>query len=284
MLNNYAVKASLILFILILSWSTSFPQVSELTPVIKTYKTIGDTRLSIHIFYPKDFKPENVRPAFVFFHGGGWIQGPAEWGYNICKHFTSTGMVSFSVEYRLANQSSITPVECVEDAKSAIRWIRVHAKELGIDKNKIVAAGMSAGGHIAACLGTIDGFDEKSEDLSISSRPNAIVLLAPPVDPTVDQWFIQILNNRVKPEELSPTHHVRPKLPPTLILQGNLDQTVNCETVKRFAQKMLDASNVCELHLFENRDHLYFSSVVPEITDPIDSFLCKIQLISNKHN
>ena len=92
-----------------------------LYPHSQVYKTIGGTELKIHIIFPFDFKTTDTHPAFIFFHGGGWVQGTAEWGYDHCKHFPSPGMVAFSVEYRLASQNNVTPVEIVSDAKSAVR-------------------------------------------------------------------------------------------------------------------------------------------------------------------
>lgn len=252
----------------------------SITVSSQIYKTIGETELKIHIFYPHDLKTTEKRSAFIFFHGGGWVQGTPEWGYNHCKHFASLGMAAFSVEYRLAPQNNVTPVEIVADAKSAVRWVRSHAKELGVDPEKIIASGMSAGGHLAACTGIIEGYDEPTENLSISSKPNALVLLSAPVNPAVDKWFIHILNNKVNPKELSPAHHVRSGLPPTILFNGTADKTVPYSTAKDFEKIMLNKGNICKLYTFEKCDHLLSCIETDRIYTLIDSFLVKNKMIS----
>ena len=64
----------------------------------------------------------------------------------------------------MKSRHGVTPKECVEDAKSAVRWLRQNAAKLGIDPNRIVAAGGSAGGHIAACTGLAPGLEADGED------------------------------------------------------------------------------------------------------------------------
>ncbi|MBN86612.1 MAG: hypothetical protein CL885_03730, partial [Dehalococcoidia bacterium] len=73
---------------------------------------------------------------------------------------------------------------CIEDGKSAIRWVREHASELGIDPNRLAAGGGSAGGHVAATTGVLKGLDNPAEDASVSSRPRALVLFNPVIDTT----------------------------------------------------------------------------------------------------
>ena len=91
-------------------------------------------------------------------------------------------MVAICAEYRIKSKHGTTPFECVDDGKSAVRWIREHADDLGIDPNKIVAAGGSAGGHVAACTAVINGYETNSENMDISSKPNALVLFNPVID------------------------------------------------------------------------------------------------------
>src|SRR6185503_1822467 len=119
-------------------------------------------------------KPTDKSPAIVFFFGGGWTNGSPGQFEEHCKHLGSRGLVAITADYRVASRQQVKAVSCVADAKSAIRYVRKEAARLGIDPDRIVAGGGSAGGHIAACTGTIDGFDEAGEDKSISSVPNAM--------------------------------------------------------------------------------------------------------------
>src|ERR1700733_10765315 len=81
-------------------------------------------------------------------------------------------------DYWVKSRHDVTPDACVEDAKSAVRWLRQNAAMLGIDPDRIVASGGSAGGHIAACT-ACPGLDAEGEDLQVSSRPNALLLFNP---------------------------------------------------------------------------------------------------------
>ena len=148
---------------------------------VETYKTVGDTKLNLYIYYPPGHKPTDKRAAIVFFFGGGWTNGSPGQFEQHCKHLASRGMVAMTADYRVASRQQVKAVSCVADAKSAIRYVRKEATRLGVDPNRIVAGGGSAGGHIAACTGVIQGFDEMGEDASISSVPNAMALFNPAV-------------------------------------------------------------------------------------------------------
>lgn len=261
-------------------------------PVIKIYKTVGDRELHAHIFNPDDLKSSDRRPAYIFFHGGGWALGEAKWGYKDCVHFSKLGMVAITIEYRLA-LNDITPIECINDAKSAVRWVRKNAEELCIDPDKIVAAGFSAGGHLAASTAIIKGLDEANEDQNISSSPNALILWSAAVNPAVDAWFPSLLMKhdnkknyykniskyRVDTEKYSPFHHIQPKLPPTILFHGKNDSTVPVKTVIDFAKEMKKAGNICELHLF-NCGHFFKNrGYVLEVIKLRDDFLAKLKFI-----
>ena len=147
-----------------------------------TYKTVGDVKLALHLFEPKGHSAEKKSPAIVFFFGGGWTSGTPTQFYPHCAYFAGRGVLAAAADYRVKSRHGVTPDVCVKDAKSAVRWLRRHADELGIDPGKIAAGGGSAGGHIAACAGTVKGYEEEGEDLEISSRPDALVLFNPALD------------------------------------------------------------------------------------------------------
>ena len=99
-----------------------------------------------------------------------------------CEYLASRGMVAISAEYRVKNLHGTTPQECVKDGKSAIRYVRQNAASLGIDPNRIAAGGGSAGGHVAAATAMLTAYEEPTENLAISSKPNALVLYNAVVD------------------------------------------------------------------------------------------------------
>ena len=102
--------------------------------VYKTVDKQGEaSELQLQVFLPKGHQSSDCRPAAVFFHGGGWYGGTPDHMYPQCRYLALRGMVAISVQYRTINVFGTTPKECVKDGKSAMRWVRTHAAELGID-------------------------------------------------------------------------------------------------------------------------------------------------------
>lgn len=221
------------------------------------YKTVGTTELKLHVFNPEGHKPSDRSPAVVFFFGGGWNRGSPSQFYPHCKYLASRGMVAMSAEYRVKTRNDTTPRECVKDGKSAIRWIRQHAKELGIDPERIAAGGGSAGGHVAAATGTIKGLEEEGENLGVSSRPDALILF----NPVYDNGPGGFGHNRVKEywREFSPMHNISEKTPPTIVFLGTKDKLIPVATAKEYKRLMEEKGRRCDLHLYEGQPHGFFN-------------------------
>lgn len=222
------------------------------------YKTTTDARgkevkLNLHVFAPAGHKASDARAAVVFFFGGGWTGGSPGQFYPHCKYLASRGMWAASAEYRIKGRHGTTPFECVADGKSAVRYMRANAAKLGVDPKRIAAGGGSAGGHVAACTGTIAGLDEKGEDASISSVPNAMVLFNPATDTT----GIARLGDRRK--EISPLHHVRKGICPTFLTHGTKDTTVPLATAKAFGAAVEKVGGRCDLLAYEGAAHGFFN-------------------------
>lgn len=233
----------------------------------EVYKTIGGVELKLWIFTPEGHREANSRPAIVFFFGGGWTSGSPKQFEQHCKHLASRGMVAITADYRVASRHQVKVVDCVRDAKSAIRWVRSNARRLGIDPNRIAAGGGSAGGHLAAATGVVTGLEEPGEDLRVSSRSNALVLfnpavvLAPVSEEGLDKTAFAKLADRIgaEPETVSPYHHVKKGAPPTIIFHGKDDSTVPFGTVEAFTKKMTVPGNRCELEGYAGQTHGFFN-------------------------
>jgi acetyl esterase len=258
----------------------------------QVYKTVDTFKLKVDIFYtPQSFKKENCT-AIVFFHGGGWAYGSPGEFFTTCERYAKMGIVAFSVDYRLSIDHGVTPsktispIECVMDAKSAMRWVRENAGKFHTDKNKIVAAGQSAGGQLALSTAMIEDYNEKSDNLNISSRPDAILLFSSCVN-TVEGFCDYLLaDRRNKIWSISPTHNIKPGLPPMIEFHGIDDDQVPKWTVQYFETEMKKAGNYFEQHMIEGRKHYlgegnpkYSRYYDDEILKMADDFLRKFKLL-----
>lgn len=267
------------------------------------YKEADGRRLRLLMCRPEGWTAADTRPAIVWIHGGGWRGGQPEMLLRHCRLFASRGAVTFSVEYRLMPHEGqhAAPGQapgvgaCIEDCRSAMRFIRRHAARFGLDPQRIAVVGDSAGGHLAVSLATIDGYDASGEDTSISAMANAVVNCNGIVDftgrwkgmvPVVDvkeaggdplhAW----LSRHEHAKALSPLNHVRAGQPPMLIMHGLLDVTVVPEDAVRFYEVYTRAGNEAELVLYPHLSHAFvlfdYKTEEPEVLKVIarmDEFL-----------
>ena len=234
---------------------------------VETYKQVGDTELKLWIYKPETTKANESRPAIVFFFGGGWRSGsPAQFQHH-CRYLAKQGMVAITADYRVLQRHETLADRAVADAKSAIRYVRKNADRLGIDPHRIVAAGGSAGGHLAACTDLVKTLDENGEDKNISSRPNAVamfnpaLMIAPWGAVDFDQENADDIATRtgVPPQEISPIHQLTKDAAPSIIFHGRADTTVPYLTVEAYAKEAMRLGNQCELVGYEGEPHGFFN-------------------------
>ena len=211
------------------------------------YKETPQEDLYLYILRPL-VKSDKILPTIVYFTGGGWVNGDVYGQIPNPAWFRDHGIIGIEADYRVKSRHGTTPIECIQDAKSAIRYVRAHAKELGIDPNKIIAAGGSAGGHLAACT-FLDCGDTPGEDLKISSKPNAIVMHNPVLGEGFGKEFFDAH------PEFSPILHVKKGWPPTIFSNGTKDNTTPFQYAEKFTRLMKEAGNVCELIPVKDADH-----------------------------
>ena len=235
----------------------------------EVYKTIGDVKLKIYIYEPKGHKAGGRRPGIVFFFGGSWIGGTPKQFQEHCQYLVSKGMVAMTADYRVAKRHGTKPFHCVRDGKSAVRWVRQNARRLGVDPNRIVSGGGSAGGHVAACTGILPKHDEPGEDDNVSSVPNALVLYNPVISTALADGVTpyggdtnETLMKRLglkDPATLSPYHNIRKGLPPTLVLHGKADTTVPYSTAEAYVKEATKTGLRAELAGYEDMPHGFFN-------------------------
>jgi acetyl esterase/lipase len=197
--------------------------------------------------------------------------------YCVADHFAKKGWLGISMQYRIAKPERNTTVfDAVRDGRSAVRYLRAHAAELGIDPDKIVVGGRSAGGHISVSTALFDGVDEPGEDTAVSCVPNALVLCSAVLDTSTEGYGNAVIGDRW--QELSPVHHVRAGLPPMIVLHGIRDTTTPVAGAKAFAEKMSAAGNTCELILSKRGSHSYMmrtEALFQEAMQQTETFLAK---------
>ena len=235
---------------------------------VEAYRKVEGRELKLWIFQGTG-SPEMgaPRPAIVFFFGGGWKTGSPTQFVPQARALADRGMVACVADYRVASRDGVKPTECVADAKACVRWIRSNAVRLGVDPGRIVAAGGSAGGHLAAATAFLPGLDPDGKNSSVSSVPNALALfnpalvLAPVEGVDLTGFLADATAERLgcRPEEISPAHHIRNGGVPTLIHHGSADSTVPFASAEKFAALMKAAANRCELVCYEGQAHGFFN-------------------------
>lgn len=248
------------------------------------YKRVNGLELTLSVFQPRA-PSRRPAPAVVYFFGGGWHLGTPIQFYRECARLAERGLVAIAADYRIDVTGPSTPYDSVADAKSALRWIRAHAPELGIDPARVAAAGASAGGHLAAAATWVRGFDDPSDDPHVSCRPDALVLLYPVLDTGPSGYRVASLGAGAP--EISPLEHVAAPAPPTLLLVGDQDEVLPAKTAHLFQTRVAAIGGRCELHVYPNAGHPIWpyregeNEVSRDIDAKVEAFLDKIGWIQS---
>lgn len=220
------------------------------------YKKIDTTELHLKIYYPNNYTQGKSYPSIVFFFGGGWITGSFNQFQEHAKYLATKGMIAITADYRFQKRDHTTPFEAIADGRSAIRYLRQHAPQLGIDPHKLAAGGGSAGGQIAAAADLTPDHN-KNEDLTISSRPDALVLFNPVFNNGPGNYGYDRIGARYK--EVSPFHNIKPGAAPSIIFFGTKDQLVTVDTARAYQEVMKKNGNRCDLFFYEGQVHGFFN-------------------------
>ena len=238
---------------------------------VHTYKSVEGYDLKIWVFNPTITSKTNA-PAMLFFFGGGWNSGSPTQFVKYCELLSERGMVGIVADYRVKSRQGVQAKTCVEDALDALRYITKNATSLGIDPIRIGVGGGSAGGHLAASLGTIHSSNPSAPKLMALFNPATI--LAPISDDLSDAPLGELekvnaryqakeehLRTRIglEPVELSPFHHVASNSPPAIIFHGTNDKTVPYESAKLFASQLRKNGVFVDLKTYEGAGHGFFN-------------------------
>lgn len=247
-----------------------------------TYCSPGGEAQKLDLYYPSSPPPW---PAVVYVHGGGWTSGDKRALLPEVEALWQAGFLVASINYRLAPRHVFPAM--IEDVKCAVRFLRAHAADLGLDPTRIGAIGGSAGGHLVGLLGTTDpasGFDA-GEWLEQSSRVQAVADMWGPADIT---WLFAdkpALASQVfdgfDATLASPITHVTPEDPPFFLVHGAQDSVVPASQSQKLYDVLRQAGVPAELLLVENAGHgLVPTGGTPnpsrqEVISRVVSFFCQ---------
>jgi acetyl esterase/lipase len=252
---------------------------------ILRYKEPDDgAALNLHVFAPAGAHPSDALPAVCFFFGGGWRDGTPEHFYPQARYLSQhRGYIAVCAEYRTEASHGTTPFAALEDAKSAMRWLRGHAADIGVDARRLAAGGGSAGGHLAAACALVDGWSSPGDDASVSPRPDLLALFNPVLNNANGNYGEDRLGEYAP--RFSPAHNVRPGVPPTIILSGTEDHLVPPQILRAFGRDVDRAGGEIELHLFDGEGHGFFNYRAPEANADRPNwrydFMTTLQLTAN---
>jgi acetyl esterase/lipase len=225
----------------------------------------GGETLKLDLARPKGAK--GPRPVIIYIHGGGWAQGDRSHHLGAAQHAARAGYVGVTVGYRLAPKH-IWPAQ-IEDCKCAIRYLRAHASQHGLDPNRIAAIGFSAGAHLAMLLGSMDPADGLEGDGGWSDQSSKVQVVASyfgPTDLTADYppASVNIVRRFLggtkaeKPKEYrqaSPVTYVTPGDAPMLLFQGTKDRLVPYQQAFTMAEALTRAGVPGRVEVLLGEDH-----------------------------
>ena len=227
----------------------------------------GDGRsLEADVFLPP--LEEKNRPAVLFIHGGGWIEGDRSQlrGYGIL--LARLGFVCMCNSYRLSDES-IWPAQ-IQDVNCAIRYLRANATDLGLDPDRIGVSGNSAGGHLslmAAATNYDQIFEGEGGNNEVSSEIKAVCAIYPPttirqlemVNP-LENAFLMLMGKEAKKEDYdkaSPLNYVTEDYPPCMLIHGSTDSVVRLKDSTKFYEKLIEFNRPASLHIFSEEEHAF---------------------------
>ena len=222
------------------------------------FKKTPQGDLKVHFFLPSDWKPEDRRPAIIFWFGGGFVGGSPSQFYAKSKYFAGRGLVCAAAEYRVKNAHGTSLDKCVEDARSAIRWLKQHASEYGIDRGRVIASGGSAGDTLSLLVALATGPDAEDDPKDISCRSCAMVLFNPAQGKAVTSRIDPRLCDKPRLlEQIAGLDRPQPGQPPAIVFFGTADRLL--VPSREFCQKAIDLGNRCELWTAKGQGHGFFN-------------------------
>ena len=225
------------------------------------YKTVDGHDLGAYAFRPHGEAPEGGWPVMLYFYSSTWDSGLLSQFAPHALYFASRGMMGILIDYRVSVRHGAAPEAAMADARSAVRWARENAAELGINPEMLGGCGGGAGGHaiLAAAMSDLPA-DDPADDAAVSCRPDFLVLFSPVTDTSRNSGcgYDRFLNRKAA-ARANLMRYVRRKMPPTLLIHSTGDRVVPYENSRRYRLKNWWRRNVCRLVSYEGLGHGFFN-------------------------
>ncbi len=224
------------------------------------YKQSDGVDMEAYVFPVPGEAPPEGRPAILFFYSSTWDSGLVSQFAPHCLYFANRGMQPVLFDYRVTSRfPAATPADAMADVRSAIRWARHHAEDLGVRPDAIVTCGAAAGAHAALAAAMLKDFDDPADDPAISCIPDALILFSPILDFTKKGVGRSKFPDKKMARRADLMKHPRRRMPPMIIFHGTADRVVPYENSQRFRRKMWWRGNTCKLRPFETQGHGFFN-------------------------
>ena len=246
------------------------------------YRDLKPEPLRLFVVKPAGARTNAPRPAFVYFFGGAWTRGNPAKSIGWARLAAKWGMIGIAPDYRTTERFGTTPVEAVADARAALRWVEDHAAELGVDTNKIVVSGSSAGGHLALWTAIAKPPFGSPPAESPTVKPAALVLISAPGDTTPAAWNNEASKiKRFGPHigDVSPQQNLDAKMPPVILFHGTADPTVPYRLAVALHDQLAAAGNTCEFITMPGGGHGIGPDWKDKSQDLIQTFLTEQRIL-----
>lgn len=229
-------------------------------PDLETATFVYDAATGLKLQVIKPVKPApKGRAAVLAVHGGGWVMGTSDWTVEPATRLAQQGYVGISVQYRLADKRTVTPIDQIDDVCRAFKFVRQNSNAWGVDASRVGGMGWSAGGHLVTET-ALRGCREIAGPALLGGRgmggADALLLWSPALDTTLFPGFESLLLNRIKVWDISPVHQVYFAPPPTLILHGDGDIATPPGTGWNFCTSTRRFNTVCDVHVYPGVGHM----------------------------
>ena len=224
---------------------------------VHVYKESGGEPQQMEIYFPSGHDPAKDRvPGVILFHGGGWSGGSLSQFRAACEYLASRGLVAATANYQMLSREARRELPtgesrkrvCIMDAKSAIRWFKLHADELGIDPHRVITGGGSAGGHISVLATLSSTLDDPRDPPGIDTSVVAYLLFNPAFSPDDSE-----------DPNVDVMRHLRSEMAPAVVFFGTEDHGWKRGWDAAFDRLRSLGNTTTEVLLAEGEGHSFFN-------------------------